>query len=70
MCWAPQHICHLWEENEERGWGFRRRKRACCQYLGVLKEAVAAMLGFTDGEVQKWVYLELQKKGIVLGDDE
>ena len=28
------------------------------------------MLGFTDGEVQKWVYLEMQKKGIVSGDDE
>ena len=28
------------------------------------------MLGFTDGEVQKWVDLEMQKKGILGGDEQ
>jgi hypothetical protein len=28
------------------------------------------MLGFTGGEVQKWVDLEMQKKGILGGDEQ
>jgi len=71
FCWAPQSVCHSWEEDGRRGRGmFRRRRGGSCQYPGVLKEAVAATLAFVGDESEEWIQLEQRKRGVTEGDAE
>lgn len=43
-CFLPQKICRAWEEDHIRGYGLYKRCKRQCQYAGVVKAAVAALL--------------------------
>ena len=71
-CWAPQSVCHTWIEGRSNG---RPTYRYCgqhrCQYMGVLRDATAAVLTIVgwDGDgvgnvVDAWIIEEAEKHGI------
>jgi len=70
FCWAPQSICNLWEEKMHVHGAFQRRRNASCQYIGVLKYAVAAILVFRDQYCWEWLEGEQKKKGFIYGSKE
>ena len=43
-CFLPQKICKSWEEDQARGYGLYKRCKGQCQYAGLVKAAVAALL--------------------------
>ena len=71
-CWAPQSVCHSWIEGSSNG---RPTYRHCgtvrCQYMGVLRDATAAVLTIVgwDGDgvgnaVDDWITEAAENYGI------
>jgi len=58
-CFLPQKICKSWKEDHTRGYGLYKRGGGRCQYAGLVKAAVAALLtcGSDDdiAEREDWV---------------
>ena len=72
FCKMPQGICHLWEEDRQRG-GVRFSRRAVgrCQYPGLMMDVAGAVLGFKYGDgVEEWVRGEQEKTGFMKEDSE
>lgn len=70
LCWAPQAICHTWEEKHaaigSRCAAFQRRPGGRCQYLGLVQQVVAAVISQNMGDLSnpeewQWVWGEMQK---------
>lgn len=55
FCWAPQAICYSWEEKMRTQGSFQLRNRGACQYVDVLKHAVAALLVFQKRACGSWL---------------
>ncbi|KAK3617752.1 hypothetical protein LTR22_026629 [Elasticomyces elasticus] len=77
-CWAPQSVCHSWQENRCEGrLKYRRAREWRCQYRGVLRDAAAAILAVVgsringDSEaINRWIVKEAEQVGIQdNGDD-
>jgi superfamily II DNA helicase RecQ len=65
-CWAAQAVCHSWEEVSHSGpQRFRRKgKEWNCQFMGVLRNVVAGVLGVGHKEViGDWIDEEIVKAG-------
>lgn len=64
FCWAPQAICHLWEDVSHSGpQRFRRRKGGACQFPGVLRDTVAVIIGIYADTIGDWIDEQAQKGG-------
>ena len=51
-CWAPQGICQAWETVENsRCSRYRRARGGQCQFPGVLRDTVAAVVGVGRAEL-------------------
>jgi superfamily II DNA helicase RecQ len=70
FCWAPQAVCHLWEEkyitSGTRTTAFQRCQGGRCQYPKLVPQVVAAVVSqrmgdLTDREEWLWVQEEMQK---------
>ena len=70
FCWAPQAVCHLWEEKHvtsgTRTTAFQRCQGGRCQYPKLVLQVVAAVVSqrmgdLTDQEEWLWVQEEMQK---------
>ena len=42
--WFGQQICTRWEEIREGTWKFKRVDGGVCQYDGIVRDSVAAMM--------------------------
>jgi len=55
-CWAPQALCHSWEDVSNGGPPrFRPREGRQCQYQGVVRQVAAAILGLYGEVVGNWI---------------
>jgi len=67
-CFLPQRICNSWQEDQMRGYGLFRRvvQERGCQYAGVVKRAVAALMICEDGgtEREDWLQERVSEKGL------
>ena len=55
-CWAPQALCHSWEDVSGSGQPrFRPREGRQCRYQGVLRQIAAAILGLYGEVVGNWI---------------
>jgi superfamily II DNA helicase RecQ len=70
FCWAPQAICNSWEEKMRVQGAFQRRKNGSCQYVNVLKHAVAALLVFQGRTCMEWLEAQQKRIGLVHGSRE
>lgn len=70
FCWAPQAICNSWEEKMRVQGAFQRRENGSCQYVDVLKHAVAALLAFQKPNCTEWLEEQQRKMGLVHGSAE
>lgn len=56
-CWAPQGICHAFQPIDHSGRMRYQKGSGKCQFVGVLKEAVAVMLSQSTEDVQEGIGL-------------
>ena len=68
-CWAPQAVCASWEEHPRVQGAFQRRKGGSCQYVDVLKSAVAALLVFKRQRCLRWLRIQVAEMGLVHGSE-
>ncbi|KAL9628824.1 MAG: hypothetical protein Q9204_005638 [Flavoplaca sp. TL-2023a] len=71
FCWAPQAICHSWEDISHSGpQRFRKRHGRECQFPEVVRSAVAAILGLRTEQVADWIDEEASKSGLTVKKNE
>lgn len=69
-CWAPQAICNKWEETSTQGAFKTRGMHVLCQYDGVLRDAIAALLAFQRPLCQPWMERQMQSAAVLRGSFE
>lgn len=71
-CWAPQAVCHSWEEVQTGGRArWKRRGEQECQFKGVLRDAMAGILTESyEGVIKRWVESEQSKVGFQANREE
>lgn len=66
-CWAPQAICQSFDPIDSSGRMRYQKTSKKCQFIGVLKEAVAVMLSHSTDSVQEgideWIHQQSQRVG-------
>jgi hypothetical protein len=69
-CWAPQGICQAWEAVENGGRSrYRRARGGRCQFPGVLRDTVAAVVGVGRAELmEEFVEAMAAKERVELDD--
>jgi hypothetical protein len=69
-CWAPQGICQAWETIENGGQSrYRRARGGQCQFPGVLRDTVAAVVGVgRAGLIEDFVRAIAAKERVKLDD--
>ena len=74
-CRVPQAVCNSWQDvdNRERGF-YERKSEASCQFRGVMRPGLAALIVIREAEVWEWsrrergvdIGLTIEDKGITM----
>ena len=68
-CGLPQAICNSWIEDTANALGrFKKQRGGTCQYPGILKTSVLAMIWLGDEALIKWGSRECELRGISFDD--